>query len=47
MALPPLAWIAEEDLVYDEASLEVTGVLDWEFARRGDPVDDLLQQTGH
>jgi aminoglycoside phosphotransferase len=41
----PPSWVhgdyGPQNLLYDEASLEVTGVLDWEFARRGDPVDDL------
>jgi aminoglycoside phosphotransferase len=30
-----------QNLLFDRATLEVTGVLDWEFARRGDPIDDL------
>ena len=30
-----------QNLLYDSATLEVTAVLDWEFARLGDPVDDL------
>lgn len=30
-----------QNLLYDSATLKVTGVLDWEFARLGDPVDDL------
>jgi aminoglycoside phosphotransferase (APT) family kinase protein len=30
-----------QNLLYDEATLEVTGVLDWEFAQPGDPIDDL------
>ena len=30
-----------QNLLYDGATLEVNGVLDWEFARRGDPIDDL------
>lgn len=30
-----------QNLLYDEATLDVTGVLDWEFARRGLPIEDL------
>jgi hypothetical protein len=30
-----------QNLLFDRATMEVTGVLDWEFARRGDPIDDL------
>ena len=41
----PPAWThgdyGPQNLLYDPATLEVTGVLDWEFARRGDPVEDL------
>jgi Ser/Thr protein kinase RdoA (MazF antagonist) len=32
-----------QNLLYDEATLHVTGVLDWEFARLGDPLDDLAR----
>ena len=32
-----------QNLLYDSAMLEVTGVLDWEFARRGAPIDDLAR----
>ena len=43
-AQPP-TWIhgdyGPQNLLYDPATLAVTGVLDWEFARLGDPVDDL------
>jgi aminoglycoside phosphotransferase (APT) family kinase protein len=39
------AWIhgdyGPQNLLYDPATFVVTGVLDWEFARRGDPLDDL------
>jgi aminoglycoside phosphotransferase (APT) family kinase protein len=30
-----------QNLLYGESTLDVTGVLDWEFARVGDPLDDL------
>jgi aminoglycoside phosphotransferase (APT) family kinase protein len=30
-----------QNLLYDSATMEVTGVLDWEFSRVGDPIDDL------
>ncbi|MGN6377418.1 MAG: phosphotransferase [Gaiellales bacterium] len=30
-----------QNLLYEPRTLEVVGVLDWEFARDGDPVDDL------
>jgi Ser/Thr protein kinase RdoA (MazF antagonist) len=30
-----------QNLLYDEATLDVTGVLDWEFARPGRPITDL------
>jgi aminoglycoside phosphotransferase (APT) family kinase protein len=30
-----------QNLLYDEVSLDVVGVLDWEFARRGLPISDL------
>jgi aminoglycoside phosphotransferase (APT) family kinase protein len=30
-----------QNLLYHVATLEVTGVLDWEFARRGLPISDL------
>ena len=43
--LQPPTWTHGDDgpqnLLYDSATLEVTAVLDWEFARLGDPVDDL------
>jgi tRNA A-37 threonylcarbamoyl transferase component Bud32 len=41
----PPTWIhgdyGPQNLLFDQATLEATGVLDWEFARRGDPTDDL------
>lgn len=30
-----------QNLLYDEVTLDVTGVLDWEFARPGQPITDL------
>jgi aminoglycoside phosphotransferase (APT) family kinase protein len=30
-----------QNLLYDEATPDVTGVLDWEFARRGLPISDV------
>ena len=41
----PPTWVhgdfGPQNLLFDESTSEVTGVLDWEFARLGDPLDDL------